>query len=64
MITFNHINLKILLNKVNKKVEKVSIRQEENVSNIYNWQKLVSRIYEFFQIYKKKKKQQKSRQKM
>ena len=59
MITFNHINLKILFNKVNKKVKKVSIRQEENVSNIYNWQKLVSRIYEFFQINKKKKKQHK-----
>ena len=53
MITFNYINLKILFNKDNKKVKKVSIRQEENVSNIYDWQQLVYRIYEFFQINKK-----------
>ena len=56
MITFNYINLKILFNKDNKKVKKVSIRQEENVSNIYDWQQLVYRIYEFFQINKKKRK--------
>ena len=56
MITLNYINLKILFNKDNKKVKKVSIRQEENVSNIYSCQKLVSRIYEFLQINKKKRK--------